>query len=422
MKAENREQRSKLRSTGARSRLCRAELAPLSGARIRCDTASHASPAKPQLSMSAPDPVMRAWLAKVLLSESPISIHADGLDPDRIIATAQREGILTLLHQRLLDSASAQALPPSFRDHLTTAAQTKVAQHLIREHHCRRILAQLDQARIPALLLKGSALAYWAYATPHLRECGDIDVLLRSRDDADRAVEILATLHFELRERALPGDLVCFEKTCVGADPGNAGLEIDLHWHLSSTPVFAFRFGWDELHAGAIPLPSLAPNARGIAPLPAFLHACMHRVQNMSNGQRETLKWLYDLVVLGKNFTPADWDELARLAIERGLAGTCADGIRAATDCFGEIAPAPLQVQLDAAARRETIDVKRMHRWWYVQYMNLLALPSTGKRLRWLRQRLLPDRAYARDRYGDESGWLRSIMLRFRDGISRLRE
>lgn len=367
-------------------------------------------------------PVMRTWLANVLLGKSPGSIDSNGLDPDQIIAAAQREGILTLLHQRLLESGNAQALPHSFHDHLTTVAQAKVAQHLIREHHCRRILAQLDQADIPALLLKGSALAYWAYPAAHLRECGDIDLLLRSRNEADRVVEILATLNFELRERALPGDLVCFEVTCVGAHSSNAGLEIDLHWQLSSTPVFAFRFGWEELHASAIPLPSLAPNARGIAPLPAFLHACMHRVQNMSNGQRETLKWLYDLVVLGKNFTHADWDELARLAIERGLAGTCADGIRAATDCFGELAPAALRVQLDKAARHETIDVKRMQRWWYVQRMNLLALPTTRQRLRWLRQRLVPDKAYARDRYGNDSGWLRSIMLRFRDGILRLRE
>src|SRR5690606_3632525 len=141
-------------------------------------------------------------------------------------------------------------------------SQIKGMQSLFREAHCRTILARLIEAGIPILLLKGSALAYWAYASPHLRECSDIDLLLRSRGDVDRATQILEELHFKNGDRVLPGDLVCFELTCVGSIPSNAGLEIDLHWQLSSTPMFAFRFNWDELQRGSIELPLLAPGAR----------------------------------------------------------------------------------------------------------------------------------------------------------------
>lgn len=368
-----------------------------------------------------PATLIRTWLAETLRGASPGWTFSEDFDSEQILASAQREGIITLLHQRLLESPHAQALPPTFRDKLAAAAKTKVAQALIREHHCRVILARLDKAGVPALLLKGSALAYWAYTSPYLRECSDIDLLLRSRTDADRVVAILDELKFDLREKALPGDLVCFEMTCVGTEPANSGLEVDLHWRLSSAPLFAFRFDWDELVASAISLHALGECALGIAATPAFMHACMHRVQNMAIGHADTLKWLYDLRVLGERFSSDDWDDLTRMAIERGLAGTCLQGIQAAESCFGEIAPAEVRLALAAAVRSEVMVVGRMDGWWYIQRMNLLAIPGIYQRLRWIRQRLIPARAYRQTRYGSDKGFWRSMAQRVRSAAMRLR-
>ena len=52
--------------------------------------------------------------------------------------------------------------------------------------------------------------------------------------------------------------------------------------------------------------------------------------------------------------------------------------------------------------------------------MNLFALPSARQRIRWLRQRLVPDSGYMRERYGKESAVWRALALRFRAGIKRL--
>jgi hypothetical protein len=361
------------------------------------------------------------WLAAVIRGDYPEWPFEESFDHRLIQEAAHCEGVLALLYDRLLEARMAERVPHGLIRELSGPTRSKVAQSLFRESHCRVLLKHLSQAGISTLLLKGSALAYWAYSPPHLRECGDIDLLLSSRADVDRAVEILEELEFELRERALPGDLVCYEVTCVGTGSQNEGLEIDLHWQISSTPVFAFRFTWSELYSGAIELPKLAANARGISAIPALLHACMHRVQNMANGPFEKLKWLYDLSVLGERFSPGDWEALTHQAIQRGLAGTCADGIRAASERFGEIAPEGTRKKLEAAARLERLDVKRMHRWWYIQRMSLLAFPSTGQRLSWLRQRLIPDLAYTRDRYGEGRGFWRSFVLRLGDGARRLR-
>ncbi len=364
---------------------------------------------------------VRDWLAAAIGGNAPDWIFCDEFDSAGILRAAQQEGVIALLHQRLLESGALTTLPIELRTQLTIAAQVKVAQTQLREHHCRDILKQLHRAGIPTLLLKGSALAYWAYSAPYLRECSDIDLLLRSKDDADQAVKILDELQFDLRDKALPGDLVCFEMTCEGIASTNKGLEVDLHWRLSSAPVFAFRFDWDELDASAISLHALGEGARGIAAIPAFMHACMHRVQNIAIGQADTLKWLYDLRVLGDRFSIDDWHDLTRMATERGLAGTCLQGIQAAETCFGEIAPEGARLGLATAARSEVMVVSRMDRWWYIQRMNLVALPNIHARLRWLRQRLIPEPEYRQVRYGKDRGLWRPIALRIRSALIRLR-
>ena len=48
------------------------------------------------------------------------------------------------------------------------------------------------------LLLKGAALAYTLYPEPHLRERCDTDLLLPSREDAERAGRVLQTLSYTL--------------------------------------------------------------------------------------------------------------------------------------------------------------------------------------------------------------------------------
>lgn len=368
---------------------------------------------------SQPTPI--EYLA-ALLSGTRLMTDTDAtVDADRLVQIAIDEGVVALLHARLHGAGMAASIPLALRDGLARAAQIEAARTLYLESRCRQILACLAGAQLPALLLKGSALAHWAYAAPHLRRCGDIDLLLRSRAEVEQVLPLLAALGYHPRERALPGDLVCFERTCVSGADAPFPLEIDLHWHLSSTPMFAFRFDWDELSAEAIALPSLAPNARGLAPIHAYLHACMHRMQNRSNGVADRLKWIYDLDLLGRKFTASDWDWLATVAIERGLAGVCRDGAVASAVRFGEVMPAPVLARLAQAAPGETLDVTRMDRWWYIQRMSWSAWPTLGLKLRWLRQRLLPDRASWSERYGAQASLPKVVFRRAGAAFNRMR-
>ena len=139
---------------------------------------------------------------------------------------------------------------------------------------------------------------------------------------------------------------MAYELLCTRAVTPDWRVEVDIHWRLTNSPLFSDAFTFDELMADAIPLPRLAPNARGLGPVHALLHACMHRALNLSIGVDDKLKWLYDLIVLMDVFTPADWDRMVRLAIDKKLAGVVLAGLEAAAATFQRELPADVVAAL----------------------------------------------------------------------------
>ncbi len=77
---------------------------------------------------------------------------------------------------------------------------------MLLEAETRRLLSVMEQAAIPGLLLKGQAIAQWAYPDPSLRASGDIDVLVATREAADLLARRLCESGYELFQPS--GDLV----------------------------------------------------------------------------------------------------------------------------------------------------------------------------------------------------------------------
>jgi hypothetical protein len=198
-------------------------------------------------------------------------------------------------------------------------------------------------------------------------------------------------------------------------------VDLDMHWRLANTPLFAEAFDFEVLHAASIPLPRLAANARGLSPVHAFLHACIHRATNLSQGVGDRLKWLYDLHLLCERFTMSDWSVLQQHCRELGLGGICAAGIEAAADPFGSVVPGTVLESLKEASKQESLDVGRLSDWKYMQGRNLVALPSLRVRARWLWQRVFPPKRYLQELYGVDRSAASLWMQRMKRAIWRLR-
>ena len=334
---------------------------------------------------------------------------------------AAQQGVVMLLAERLTSNLRVE-LPEEVVSKLNVAKRREALFSMLLEVETRRMLAVMEKAAVPGLLLKGQAIAEWAYADPSLRASGDIDVLVATRDVADQLARRLCESGYELFQPS--GDLVALEMMLRREVAPGLWVEIDLHCRVINSPLFAERFTFDELMAESIALPRLGPNALGLGPAHAFIHACMHWAATLAVGAEIRLKWVYDIPAFAKVFSPADWQRLQHLAVERGLAGVCLSMIEASQATFGAdfvAVPGDLTAALREAARHESLDVTRLRDWRYMQFQAFLAQPTLRLRARYLWQRLWPSRDYMAYLYGRQDlGYWGLIGIRVRTAVRRL--
>lgn len=378
----------------------------------------------------APDAAaLRAWLAAWVAGTAAPGPVPPAWSASDAVAAAHNEGVVALVDGRWQLAARAANSttpaqdapplpPPEWVKAFGAAARDATLVSMVIENETRRVLGLMGEADLPGLLLKGSALAHWAYAQPQWRACGDVDLLLPSREAAEQLSARLTAAGYARAQTS--GELVAYELLCTRQVMPDWTLEVDVHWQLTNSPLFSGAFSFDELMADSLPLPKLAPNARGLGPVHALLHACVHRALNLSIGVDDKLKWLYDLIVLTDAFSPADWQRMQQLATDKQLAGVVLSGLEAAATMFGRTLPADRLAALRQAATAEPLDATRLADWRYMQRQTFVALPSLGLRLRWLWQRVFPSRDYLTYLYGEQTGYAGLMWQRFKRVLQRL--
>lgn len=331
--------------------------------------------------------------------------HAPGDVP--ALGLLREEGVVGMAHARAL--AIADDVPRAWREELAALAREAAVRHLCATAAAQRLQQVLDREGIPALWLKGVALAQWLYASPHHRDVADLDLLVPERASALRLARAAADAGIELPNPHVAGDLVTHQLTAIDR---RAGLELDLHWDVGNAAVFAGRLPWQDLVATARPLPMLGGTARGLGGVHALLHACLHRAANRLGGRHDRLRWLMDIHLLASRFDAGDWEAWVERARVYRIADHCRDALAASRRILRTEPPAWVDAALEAAARLEDVETGRLGDWWYVQRCNWRALPGMPMRLRWLRQSLLPDVAHLRVRYGADGARLPVVVLR----------
>jgi len=357
---------------------------------------------------------IRFWLAAIVCGGQEDRPQASLAE---LVAAAQQEGVVALVDGQLRQAQKEKVNPVGVTvseelcQAFATAARQEVFVSMMQEGESQRLLALMAEAGISGLLLKGSALAYWAYPAPHLRACSDVDLLLPSRNAAEELARRLCAAGVGYERSNTSGELVAYELMCRRHISDALKLEVDIHWRLANSPLFAEAFTFDELMAESIALLRLGPNARGLGLVHASIHACIHRALNLSIGVDDKLKWLYDLEVLMALFTLEDWQRTVDLSIKKGLAGVVLSGLRAAAATFGRQLPEKASMALQRAEMAESLDAKSLSDWRYMQRKTFQALPSLALRLRWLWQRIFPSKDYLAYLYGCENRNYAALMM-----------
>jgi hypothetical protein len=158
--------------------------------------------------------------------------------PDGLRAwEAWRDGVGDIME---LDAGSVRLLPMLYQnlktegvDHpwmgrLRGTYRKAWYQNRMLLHHAAKVVRALTEAGLPAMVLKGAALAPSVYGDIALRPMNDVDVLVRTRD-LEAALGVFPGLGLHPGHSLAPGRLRLTHALGF-VDAG--GRQIDLHWHV----------------------------------------------------------------------------------------------------------------------------------------------------------------------------------------------
>lgn len=277
------------------------------------------------------------------------------------------------------------------------------------------VVEALNAAGIVSVLLKGTALAYSLYDNPALRFRGDSDLLIRP-EDIQVARQLLSGLGWE-RPFGAPGLFgpMHYQEIWQYRDPAGMAHDIDLHWEVTNSMALRSVLDIEEVIATSVPLPGLSAHARCPNHVTALLHRAVNRTVHARSGyfsggrneyDADRLSWAVDINLLASRLGKADWDSLARYAIERGVAPVCADALGFTARALRTPIPGNVLKTLsrgthDTPAMRfleATSDRAR-------NMADLRATPGFRARLTYVLARLVPPSAHVRAKYPAMQRW-----------------
>jgi hypothetical protein len=246
-------------------------------------------------------------------------------DPMRGLSSIRAEGVAPLCGYQIK------------RHHLDgDIAGERVTRGLVADYHrntaknlwrltgLRPVLAAFDRGQVPALLLKGAALAVSVYPEIGLRTMSDVDVLIRpeSLPSADALLREAGYRAIDLAGLDLAHPPLEHLTTLDYRDPGREKPAIHLHWHLINSTVphtdYSGRIDVNGIWARAARvslegLPVLAPS-----PCDAVLSLSEHAMRVSHSLSR--LVWLADLAwLINRADDQLNWTEVSERARQWGI-------------------------------------------------------------------------------------------------------
>jgi len=257
-------------------------------------------------------------------------------------------------------SAAAVELPSAIAGKLAAQAAHIVRRNLLLTHEGIRLQRLLAAAGIPALILKGFAVAQLAYGSVETKQTLDLDFLVPP-DQAEKALRILELEGFVLSapakhlSRAQRQALFRYGRDIDLIRPSQR-LRIDLQWRAAYNPAL-LRGVSANSPAQAVTL-SGSVTVRTLSSDDLFAYLCVHGAHHAWS----RLKWLADLnAIVAADGT--DVERLYRHAQHLG-AGLCAgQALLLCQRLFGLNLPAPLATEIAAKRRAQrlvTIAMKAM--------------------------------------------------------------
>jgi hypothetical protein len=259
-----------------------------------------------------------------------ISLLASPLRWPLVLEHAKRYGITPLLYHAL-EALGFYDVPDPVRTELANLFKVNAIRNELLAEEMARILRLLGDAGIPAMPLKGIALAESLYEDPALRVFEDVDVLVR----AERMIEAFHLLvssgyEPEFAQPFLLDLLVRYGKDCLlMREDAMCAYPLELHCGLvwgGALERDLLREIWSEASRETIyGVPAFA-----LSPDWEFLYLAIHTARH---GQ-DSLKWFIDLDRFCSR-GPLDWASIKQKAQRLGWENAVRESLSASAQLLG---------------------------------------------------------------------------------------
>jgi len=119
-----------------------------------------------------------------------------GIDWGLVFQAAQPQAVVPLLWSNL-NRVASHTVPPAVLHHLSAYVRTTARSNLVLAGQLLRLLPEFANHGIPAIAIKGPALAAAVYGDLTLRQFRDLDLLVHPRD-VERAKKLLLSLGYHI--------------------------------------------------------------------------------------------------------------------------------------------------------------------------------------------------------------------------------
>jgi hypothetical protein len=333
-------------------------------------------------------------LAGILRGE-PTWAGVDRWDTHVLVAAADHHGVGPLVWQALHARRERQH---GLYEALAAARHVDLTHEMLRGREIARMCAALDERGVPALLVKGAALAYSLYPEPWLRPRVDTDILV-AHESVGAADRVLRGLGYHAAPAMTTGEFVSHQIAYEHRDEHGLTHVIDLHWKTVNPQALADALPFRLLWADAGHVRHETVHARVPSHSSSLLLACVHRLGH--HQLQERLVWLYDLHLLANALDESGWDRVVSTARDRGITAVCRHGLEAAAVRFGTSVPARVRNALgtggvDEPSRAYT---ERTQRRMDVLRADLRLLTRWRDRLQLVSEHAFPPVSYMMARY-----------------------
>lgn len=321
-------------------------------------------------------------------------------DWDAVVSVAWQNNCAPLLYAALLQNDCADKLPSAIVEMLQTAYhRTKIA-NWVAFREINELLVIFEREKIPAVLLKGAALAKTLYPYIAMRPMGDVDILIR-RDDAPRVGDILTARGFATTLEPTDDFYTRFSYDQAFERVGKFPMMLEAHWHLFSLPYYRERIPIEWFWQRTMPARVGDQPARVFAPEAQIMHLAAHAVLHH---QGHNLLASYDLALVLAHFREQiNWDDVIESARAFGLSHILQSNLARVRDAWGLSVPDDVCARLARSAgvrERILFAINTSSRVEARDLWDGMNLPDGKSRWLYFWHTFFPSREYMRQRYG----------------------